>query len=232
MRAGELPHGAGILARGSLQEFEEGAGFETGKNGGSISAIRHCCPSGVVIRTPRPRTLTVASAASGFGVPRLKRPTTGYCALGENLSGRELGAGAVRLEHAGEADALGVVAAVAERRAGRRGEGVDQSIRREAPGREPSGGIGEGRGGERDDRGDQDERSEEGTGGRSEGLGQTESPSNDLCPTPATLSQMPHGSTGGARLRRPLTPRSISTESLREDGPSQGPLIADDSRQN
>ena len=48
------------------------------KNGGLIMALRHSCPSGVVMLRPRPRTLTVASGAFGLGVPRLKRPRTGY----------------------------------------------------------------------------------------------------------------------------------------------------------
>src|SRR5580692_10698311 len=41
-------------------------------------ALRHSCPSGGVIRRPRPRTRTIASAAFGSAVARLKRPTTGY----------------------------------------------------------------------------------------------------------------------------------------------------------
>jgi hypothetical protein len=41
-------------------------------------ALRHSCPSGVEMRSPMPRTRTVASAAFGLGVPRLKRPSTGY----------------------------------------------------------------------------------------------------------------------------------------------------------
>src|SRR3984957_14582578 len=46
--------------------------------GASIKAMRHSCPSGGMIRMPRPRTRTMASAAFGSGVARLKRPTTGY----------------------------------------------------------------------------------------------------------------------------------------------------------
>src|ERR1700761_4783857 len=41
-------------------------------------ALRHTCPSGVVMLMPTPRTRTIASPAFGFGVPRLNRPTTGY----------------------------------------------------------------------------------------------------------------------------------------------------------
>src|ERR1700722_11582350 len=41
-------------------------------------ALRHSCPSGGVIRMPSPRTRTIASAAFGSAVARLKRPTTGY----------------------------------------------------------------------------------------------------------------------------------------------------------
>ncbi len=50
----------------------------TGKNGGSIMALRHSCPSGVAMRIPRPRTRAVASGALGSTVLKLKRPTTGY----------------------------------------------------------------------------------------------------------------------------------------------------------
>src|ERR1700723_2163003 len=46
--------------------------------GASIIALRHSCPSGGVMRMPMPRTRTIASAAFGFGVARLKRPSTGY----------------------------------------------------------------------------------------------------------------------------------------------------------
>src|ERR1700677_4345005 len=46
--------------------------------GASIIALRHSCPSGGVMRMPMPRTRTIASAAFGSAVPRLKRPTTGY----------------------------------------------------------------------------------------------------------------------------------------------------------
>src|SRR5271154_4463021 len=46
--------------------------------GASIIAMRHSCPSGVVMRMPMPRTRTIASAAFGSAVARLKRPTTGY----------------------------------------------------------------------------------------------------------------------------------------------------------
>ncbi len=41
-------------------------------------AARHSCPSGVEIRSPIPRTRTVASGAFGSAVPRLKRPRAGY----------------------------------------------------------------------------------------------------------------------------------------------------------
>ena len=41
-------------------------------------AVRHSWPSGVVMRSPMPRVRTVASGASGLGVPRLKRPRAGY----------------------------------------------------------------------------------------------------------------------------------------------------------
>src|SRR5580658_520863 len=41
-------------------------------------ALRHCCPPGGMIRMPRPRTRTIASAAFGSAVARLNRPTTGY----------------------------------------------------------------------------------------------------------------------------------------------------------
>src|SRR5271170_3235761 len=46
--------------------------------GASIIALRHSCPSGVVIWRPIPRTRTIASGAFGSAVPRLKRPTAGY----------------------------------------------------------------------------------------------------------------------------------------------------------
>src|SRR5271155_3027307 len=46
--------------------------------GASIMAMRHSCPSGVLMLIPMPRTRTMASAALGSAVARLKRPTTGY----------------------------------------------------------------------------------------------------------------------------------------------------------
>src|ERR1700679_2930345 len=41
-------------------------------------ALRHSCPSGVLMLMPKPRTRTIASAAFGSAVARLNRPTTGY----------------------------------------------------------------------------------------------------------------------------------------------------------
>ena len=66
--------------------------------------------------TPKPRTRSLASSAFGFGVPEIEAPDHGILALGEDLSLRQLRSGAVRLEHAREANALGVIAPVAKRR--------------------------------------------------------------------------------------------------------------------
>ena len=56
---------------------KKACGVDTAKTGGSIIALRQTSPFGVVICRPMPRTRTVASAAFGLGVARLKRPSTG-----------------------------------------------------------------------------------------------------------------------------------------------------------
>ncbi len=42
-------------------------------------ALRQTSPSGVEICRPMPRVRTFASGSFGSGVPRLKRPSAGYC---------------------------------------------------------------------------------------------------------------------------------------------------------
>ena len=69
---------SGSLLAEAIWSAWKASGVETGKNGGSIIAMRHSWPSGVEIMTPKPRTRTLASSAFGSGVARLKRPTTGY----------------------------------------------------------------------------------------------------------------------------------------------------------
>ena len=81
--------------------------------------MRHSCPSGVVMLSPKPRTRTVASGGVRVRRAEIEAPDHGIFALGEHLRLGQRRAGAVRLEHAGEADALGVIAPMAERRADR-----------------------------------------------------------------------------------------------------------------
>ena len=108
-----------------------------------------------------------------IGRAEIEAPEDRILAARQRLRARELRAGAVRLEHAGKADALGVVAPMAERRraAGRR-ERVDKPVRREAFGREPPRGIGEGGGAASDNGGDQHEESNSGTQGQAARLRQ------------------------------------------------------------
>ena len=94
--------------------------METGKIGASIMALRHCCPSGVVMRMPMPRTRTIASAACGSAVARLKRPSTGYWPRTKTWRLGERRALAVRRKRSGEANAFRVVAAMTQRRTARR----------------------------------------------------------------------------------------------------------------
>ena len=102
-----------------------------------------------------PRTRTVASGAFGSGVPRLKRPSAGYWPRAKTWACESVRPRPVRFEDAGEADALGMIAAMAERRAAGRRERIHQLVRREALRREPSRRVGEGGGSTADDDRDQ-----------------------------------------------------------------------------
>jgi len=59
---------------------------------------------------------------------------------------RKVGAGAVRFELAGEADALGVVSPMAERIAASIAQGRNHAARRQSAGAEPAAGVSEGKG--------------------------------------------------------------------------------------
>src|SRR6202044_722379 len=69
---------SGSLLAEAIWRSRKASTVATGKNGGAIIAMRHSWPSGVEIMSPKPRTRSLESSAFGFGVPRLKRPITGY----------------------------------------------------------------------------------------------------------------------------------------------------------
>ena len=108
-----------------------------------------------------------------IGRAQIEASEDGVLALRKRPGSRELRTRAVRLEYSGKADALGVVATMAERRlAALRRERVDELVRRKAVRRKPPRRVSERGGGESNDRGDQRERSNGGTRCRLARLGQ------------------------------------------------------------
>src|SRR5271170_5268940 len=72
-----------LKALGSLLELavrnsKKACGVGAAKTGASIIALRHSCPSMLVIRMPSPRTCAIGSGVLGSGPAILNRPTTGY----------------------------------------------------------------------------------------------------------------------------------------------------------
>ena len=143
MSAGELRHRVGLRARGGdLERVEslrrrDGEERRVDQRHAPFLAIRRgdheAQASYAHLRVLRVRVRRAEIEAPDHGIP----------ALGEDLSPRQLRSGAVRLELAGEANSLGVIAPVAKRRARWRSEAVNKLLRRQTLGREPSGRVGE-----------------------------------------------------------------------------------------
>ena len=163
MRGGECLHRVRVLARRGEQQLVEGLRCRRPeRHGGSIMArapflsVRRRDPHSHAPHADR-RIRRVR-----IGGAEVEAPEHRILAAGENLSLRELRSGPVRFEHAGEADALGVVAAVTERRASRRRKRSHHLVRRETLRREPSRRVGKGSGAGANDDGDQHQRSKRG----------------------------------------------------------------------
>ncbi len=97
-----------------------------------------------------------------IGGAEIEAPESRILAGGEDLGARERRSGTIRFEDAREADALGMVLAMAERHATRRLEGLDDLDRRQALGRQPSRRIGEGRSTAADKHDEENEKSQQG----------------------------------------------------------------------
>ena len=127
MSASEFGHRVGLLARGCDLEFVESLDARDGEE----RRIDHRHAPFLAVRR-RDHEAQAPHALLGIVGVRVRRaeieaPDHGILTLGEDLSVRQLRSGAVRLEHAGEANSFGVIAPVAERRAGGAGEAVDQA---------------------------------------------------------------------------------------------------------
>ena len=95
-------------------------------------AMRHCWPSGGVICDADAADAFGAVDGGRVGGAEVEAADDGVGALGEDLGFGEGGAVAVGFEAAGEADALGVVAAVAGGGAAGGCEGGDEALGGEA----------------------------------------------------------------------------------------------------
>ena len=105
-----------------------------------------------------------------IGRAEIEAPESRILAGGEDLGTRESRARPIRFENAREADALGMILAMAERHATRRLEGLDDLDRRQALGRQPSRRIGEGRSTAADKHDEENQKSQKGGRRRSSRL--------------------------------------------------------------
>ena len=117
MGAGELRHRVRLLARGGDLERAE----SLDRRDGEERRVDHRHAPFLAVRR-RDHDAQAPHALLGIVGVRVRRAEIeasdhGILAFGEHLSVRQLRSGAVRLEHACEANALGVIAPVAERRA-------------------------------------------------------------------------------------------------------------------
>ena len=164
MGAGESRHRIRVLAARSNQEVVE----RLRRRDGEDRRIDHGAAPFLPVRGrdteaeaayPHRRIRSVR-----IGRAQIEASKDGVLALRKHLGSRKLRTSAVRLERSGEADALGVIAAMAKRRlAALRGEGVHEPVRRKAVRREPPRRVSKRSGGEGDDRSDQRQRSNSGT---------------------------------------------------------------------
>ena len=132
MGAGELRHRVRLLARGGDLEIAERLDACDGEE----RRVDHRHAPFLAVRRGdhEPEAPHALLGVVGVRVRRaeIEASDHGILTFDEHLSVRQLRSGAVRLEHACEANSLGVIAPVAERRPRWPGEAVNELLRRQA----------------------------------------------------------------------------------------------------